>query len=158
MPGVMPALQGSRLPNNIQISGAFTKQEVDLAEIGVEKYIFHRVYDGLIWFRRNLSSSFWSSLSLSCALSFSSSKASCLPVTYLKYSGSTILPIARPLLPAMVHAIFPVPTSTASPWLAAANYESVGINSIESTVNEKCFLLLVLWQLVYDTALATFEH
>lgn len=37
MPSVMPALLGSRLPNSIRISGAFTKQEVDLAEIGVEK-------------------------------------------------------------------------------------------------------------------------
>lgn len=58
MLSAMPAIQGSHPSNSIQTLGAFTKQQVDLAEVGVEKRVVHSIYDGFIRFicKLNMSS------------------------------------------------------------------------------------------------------
>jgi hypothetical protein len=80
MPSALPVLQGSHRSDSIQISGAFTKQQVDLAGIGVEKCVFHSVCDGFIWFRCKLHLSFFFFNSL--CLCLSPPPMSPLPVSY----------------------------------------------------------------------------
>lgn len=121
MPNAMPELQGSPHSNSIQTSGAFTKQQVDLAEVGVEKRVVHSICDGFIWFRCKLHICLLYSLCL-CLLA-----ETCLLSPPCLLSGSYLCKIFRvnhpshSSAPSPCHgASFPSPTSTVSPPLAAA--------------------------------------